>query len=225
MPGGGGKRFVPSEGTERILRFLWKKESTYPAQEFPFQCTSTVYCLSFWTVSLSGRKPMAFQKRPTSLMLSPGEYSPSKLNSSTQKFFEELVNPHVRCQILNRNCLKGKRWEANTVKTESHRKAKEGGREGTDLVLPLYRNCFDTVSLLHEFSICLCQIHLLQATELSDARFLWCAYVAGQPFCWISQFLTKPGSATQKDVCALLAKSLNFAAEASWQSKPLYFGT
>lgn len=39
------------------------------------------------------------------------------------------------------------------------RKQNRRGREGKDSVLPLYRNCFDTVSLLHEFSICLCQIH------------------------------------------------------------------
>lgn len=77
-----GEKFVSSEGTERISSFLWKKESSYSAQEFPFQHMSTGCCLSFWTVTLSGRGTTAFQKHPTFLMY-PCEHSPSKFNYST----------------------------------------------------------------------------------------------------------------------------------------------
>lgn len=84
---------------------------------------------------------------------------PFKVQPSYLKIFEALFNPHVRCRFLKRSRFKGKRGEANSVKTESHRKGKERGREGKGSVLPFYRNCFDTVSLLHEFSIRLCQSH------------------------------------------------------------------
>lgn len=90
------------------------------------------------------------------------------------------------------------------------------------MVLPLYRNCFDTVSPLCEFSICLCQIYYFKPQSCQMLGFLWCAYVAGQSFFGISQLFIKSGSVTQKDVDALLPRSLNFAAELSWQSKTLY---
>lgn len=66
---------------------------------------------------------------------------------------------------------------------------------------------------------------LTKATELSDAHFLLCAYVASQPFRRNSQSLLKPGSATQKDVHTCMAKSLNFATQVGQQSKALHYGT
>lgn len=73
---------MPSEGTERTLSLLWKKEeSSHPVQEFPVQLMSTVDCLSFQKVTLRGRGAMAFQKCPTFLMLSLCEYSPEKVKS------------------------------------------------------------------------------------------------------------------------------------------------
>lgn len=101
------------------------------------------------------------------------------------------------------------------------RKQRRGGREGEDSVLPLYRNCFDTVSLLHEFSICLCQIHYFKPQSCQMLVFYgmltWQANLSVESVSFSPSWDLQP-----REMCMLLwPRSINFAAEVSWQSKPL----
>lgn len=67
-------------------------------------------------------------------------------------------------------------------KMRSKQRRKQGREEAREkLWVCLYRICFDTVSLLHEFFHMLLSDPLLKATEPPKAHFVLCAYVAGQP--------------------------------------------
>lgn len=87
--------------------------------------------------------------------------------------------------------------------------------------MPLHKNCFDTVSLLHEFSICLYQIHYFKPQSCQMLIFYgvltWQANLSVESVSFSQSWDVQP-----RKMCMLLwAGSINFAAKVSWQSKPL----
>lgn len=127
--------------------------------------------------------------------------------------------------VFKEASFKRQRVRSKQLKTESHEKAKEGRKGGKG-----FR--FASLQKLFWYSIPVAWIFhmpvsdpLFQATELSDARFLWCAYVAGQPFCWITQLFTKLGSATQKDVHAPLGRRYQLCSRSELAKQTITSGT
>lgn len=123
--------------------------------------------------------------------------------------------------VFKEALLKRQRIRSKQHKNRVMRKQRRGGREGKDSVLLLYRNCFDTVSLLHEFSICLCQIHYFKPQSCQMLIFYgmltWQASLSVESVSFSQSWDLQP-----RKMCMLLwLWSINFAAEVSWQRKSL----
>lgn len=122
--------------------------------------------------------------------------------------------------VFKEASFKRQRVRSKQHKNRESRESK-GGEEGRERVLPLYKNCFDTVSLLHEFSICLCQIHYFKPQSCQMLVFYgvltWQANLSVESLSFSQSWDLQP-----RRMCMLLrAGGINFAAEVSWQSKPL----
>lgn len=148
-------------GHRKTSRFpLEERESNYHAQEFPFWRMSAVHRLSFWTVMLSGRGTHGFSKASHL----PDVISMWIFLFKAQLFYLKILRGTVRssCKmsIFKEESFRRQRVRSKQCKNRESRESKGGRKGGKGFgFASLQRNCFDTVSPLHEFSICLCQIH------------------------------------------------------------------
>lgn len=76
------------------------------------------------------------------------------------KILRGTVRSSCKMSIFKEESFRRQRVRSKQCKNRESRESKGGRKGGKGFgFASLQRNCFDTVSPLHEFSICLCQIH------------------------------------------------------------------